>query len=315
MSTLNKSFRGRIRPLLLLLKKHVLVRVINSELNRRKGEKEYANYEDEELIAQKYKRKTGREVNLSDPQSFNEKLQWLKLHGHNPDMAVCADKYLVRAYLQERGYGHLLNEMYGAWENVDDIDISSLPDEFVLKAAHGSGMNIICTDKRSMFWPFWKLLMKSWLKQNIYVYGREWVYKDMTPRIICEKLLKPESGTLLDYKFWCMNGTIAFIQVSVNDEDTLKLNLYDTSWNLKKEEYCYRNSKKQIAPPQSLNEMISYAQQLSAPFPFVRVDFYEVDGSVIFGELTFFPGSGFMLFNPPSYDYELGKMVRLPATG
>ena len=266
---------------------------------------------DEKAVQRYYKKRTnGVAVNLQNPLTFSEKQQWYKLYSKNPLMAQCADKHDVRQYIIDCGYEHLLNEQYGVYDSVEDIPIDSLPERFVLKAAHASGWNLIVRDKSKVNWKQEKKTMRLWLKQDIYWSGREWVYKNLKKRIVAEKYLEDESGGLLDYKFFCFGGKPAFLQLEVGrfTENNTR-NFYDTDWNLMpfgKE--LPHNPNVDIPVPDCFEEMKEIAEKLSKPFSFVRVDLYQVGGKVYFGELTFFPAGGAPDFVPKEYDKIVGSM-------
>ncbi|HNS33022.1 MAG TPA: ATP-grasp fold amidoligase family protein [bacterium] len=312
MAKLKATIKERIKDRVRFIKKNPYLAFLLNEKKRLVFEKKMRMYSDEEYIRLLFRKSYGREPNLENPLTFNEKLQWLKLYYRDERMAVCADKFEVRGYLEKLGYGHLLNTLYGVYENPFEIDIDKLPENFVLKATHGSGWNIICRDKSAYDWKGWKLVMKSWLRQNLYYYGREWVYKNMKPRLICEKYLDIPEGKPFDYKFFCTNGIIQFIQVLDYSPNTFQGNLYDTGWNMMKEKYAVMGSPKNVSKPSCLDEMLKIAGDLSSAFPFARVDLYQKEGKVIFGEITFFPGSGFFKFEPENFDLELGGRLRLP---
>lgn len=267
-------------------------------------------FSDVQVINKWYKRHIGFLPNLENPKRFSEKQQWYKLHDKNPLKAKCADKYDVREYIKECGYEDLLNEIYGVFENVKDIKLDKFPNQFVLKAAHGSGFNLIVRDKNSVNWCIWNRIMKTWLHQDIYWSGREWVYKDLKHRIIAEKYLEDESGELRDYKFFCFNGTPRFMQLEVGRYGKNNTrNFYDMDWNIMpfgKE--LPHNPELKAERPYAFEQMKKIAQDLSKPFSFVRVDLYQVNGKVYFGELTFFPASGAPDFVPDKYDEIVGNM-------
>ena len=180
---------------------------LRREYWRHRGNKEFNKYSDYEFITKKYE-SLGRSLNLSDPKRFTEKLQWLKLFWRNEDMPICSDKYEVRHYLTRRGYSELLNELICEFEDLDHFDPASLPKQFVIKAAHGSGWNLIVKDKDNVNWFWWKRIMKSWLKQNLYWFGREWNYQSQKPRIVVEKYIEDESGELRDFKVFCLMASL-----------------------------------------------------------------------------------------------------------
>lgn len=265
---------------------------------------------DEKAVIKYYAKKSGgKKVDLRNPQLFSEKLQWYKLNGRDPLMAKCADKVDVREYVKDCGCEELLNDLYGVYYRVKDIPIESLPDKFVLKAAHGSGWNIIVKDKRDINWGQAKLMMSSWLHQNLYWSGREWVYKNQKKRIIAEKFLQDETGELRDYKFYCFNGEPTYMQLEVGryTEHNTR-NFYDMDWNLMpfgKE--LPHNPEIDVPKPMMFKEMKEIACKLCKPFQYVRVDLYQVDGKVFFGELTFFPAGGAPDFVPSEYDAIVGR--------
>lgn len=269
---------------------------------------------DEELIRKKFKKRLGREVDLENPIKFNDKLQWLKLNWHDPIATKCADKYEVREIVKEKIGEEYLNELIGVYESVDEINIDELPEKFVLKGTHGSGFNIICKDKNELNWDLEFKKMRLWLKNNYYLSKREWVYRDIKPRIICEKYLEEfETGELRDYKIFCFNGEPRLIQVDFDRFKNHKRNLYDLNWNLIDAKIQYPNDPfVKIDRPQKLCEMLKLSKKLSEDFPHVRVDFYHIDSKLIFGELTFFHGAGFEKFWPEDFEEKMGSWLQLP---
>lgn len=269
---------------------------------------------DEKAIKRYYRKKSkGNMLNLDNPKRFSEKLQWYKLNGKDPLMQICADKNRVRKYISDLGYGYLLNEQYGVFKNVEDIDFDSLPNKFVMKAAHGSGWNIIVKDKNKLNKKKAKMLMRSWLKQDTSWSGREWVYKDMPRSIVIEKYLEDETGELRDYKFFCFNGQPRFMQLEVGRNTAHNTrNFYDMDWKLMpfgKE--LPHNPNLNVPKPTLFDEMKKIAENLCKPFQFVRVDLYQANGKVYFGELTFFPAGGAPDFVPDQYDEIVGDMWEL----
>lgn len=268
---------------------------------------------DEGYIRSTYKKRFGKEINLKHPETYTEKLQWLKLFYRNDKMPISTDKYAVHQYLEHLGYGQLLNKILGVYKNADDIDFSALPQEFVAKTTHGCGQNLICKSKTELDWQKWKKVMNSWLKLNVYAFGREWNYENIPPRIIVERLIKHEP--LIDYKFMCFNGEPKFMQINSNEGSKDHVDFYDIEWN--KVDFTYQRfaqSNNTVAVPPQFEEMKQLARQLSAPFPYVRVDFYNPPDQIIFGELTFFPGSGLLPLVPVEngFDEKLGAELILP---
>lgn len=282
----------------------------------KRARKEKIVVSDVECINNLYMNQIGNLPNLENPTTFSEKMQWMKLHYRNNLMPIVADKYLVRGYLEDMGYGQLLNDLLAVYDNVAAVDIKSLPERFVFKAAHGSGSgwSLVVKDKTKVNWFMWKKIMKYWLHNDIAWMGREWHYKDMKPRIVFEKYLEDKSGGLMDYKFYCFNGEPKFLQVNVDRGlPTSTQNYYDLDWNLlpfgKSQPH---NPSANVECPDHFQEMIRYATELCTPFPYVRVDFYEANDRLYFGEFTFFPASGLPDFIPAEWDKKVGAMLTLP---
>ena len=267
---------------------------------------------DEKAVKKYYKKTFGKELDLDNPTTFTEKTNWYKLNNRNPLMAKCADKVAVRDYIKEKGYGDCLNEIIGVYDRVNEIDFDSLPDQFVIKASHGSHMSYIVKDKSSFDWKNAKKMMKTWLHQNIYWSGREWVYKDIPKRIIIEKYLEDENGELRDYKFYCFNGKPDFIQYDIGRYSHHYRNFYDLEFNaLPFKNGCEQNFEIDIEKPNSLQKMITIAKVLAEPFQFARVDFYSVYNRIVFGEITFFHEGGSTPFEPNEYEEIIGNKWRL----
>ena len=282
-----------------------------NKLHERKNKRNVKKYSDEQQILRWYQSKSGGKLpNLETPHTFSEKQQGYKLNHRNPLMEKCADKYDVREYVTSCGYDGLLNELYGVYDSVDDLPIDKLPDKFVIKGTHGSGFNLIVKDKQSVKWKIWKKIMKSWLNQDIYWSGREWVYKNLKKRLVVEKYLEDKSGGLLDYKFLCFNGEPRIMQLEVGRYTKSNTrNFYDMDWNLMPfGKGVAHNPLISAEKPEAFEEMKEIARKLSAPFSFVRVDLYEVAGKIYFGELTFFPAGGAPDFDPICYDKIVGDM-------
>lgn len=270
---------------------------------------------DKVYLKLQYKHHLGRKLNLKNPQTFNEKIQWLKLYDRRPEYTTYVDKYAVREHIKKSIGEEYLIPLIGAYENVDEIDWNKLPDKFVLKCTHGSQCNIICTDKSKLDIEESKKKLNQWMIRNWYWYGREWPYKNVKPMIICEKFMVDESGfELKDYKLMCFNGEVKLSFVCLNRSTLTGLNVdfYDLDWNPMPFERKYPNSGTLIPKPRNYVKMLELAEKLSKAIPFVRVDFYEVNGDLYFGELTFHPGSGFEAFTPIEWDYKLGSILMLP---
>lgn len=280
-----------------------------------KAEEKQKSLSDEEVIRRMYFNRIQKYPDLKNPLGFSEKLQWLKLYYRNDLMPILADKFEVRNYLEERGYGFLLNDIYAVYDNVESFNPKSLPNQFVLKATHASGWNLIVKDKSKINWFIWKKHMKYWLSHNIAWMGKEWHYAEMTPRIVCEKYLEDDSGGLIDYKIFCFNGTPKYLQLNVNrGKKDYVLNLYDLNWNLMpfSDRDIPQNPNYKVKIPLQFDEMIRLSKELSKDIPFVRIDFYEVNGKIYFGEFTFFPGSGNVDITPLEWDKRVGEWLKLP---
>lgn len=242
-----------------------------------------------------YKRVKGVKLNLNNPKSFSEKLLFLKLNNYynNPLVTKCADKFLVREYIKEKGLSDLLNILIGSYDTVDQIDWESLPEEFVLKCNHGSGYNIICKNKSVMKETLVKEKLEEWMHEDYWKISAELNYKFIDKKIICEKYLDPEDGFLpIDYKIYCFNGKPKAVLVMMDREGSPKGVFMSTEWELISYIDKYGEVDRLPEKPYSLHEMLSAAEVLSEPFPFVRVDFYQYQNRAIFGEMTFTPAGG-----------------------
>lgn len=273
---------------------------------------------DKRYIKRSYKYIYNREPNLVNPQTFNEKLQWLKLNHRDDLMRICADKYEVREYVKGILGPEVLNELIGVYEHVNEINFDELPDKFVMKVTHGSGQNLIVNNKSKIDWDYESKLLSFYMYSNHYFEGREWVYKNIKERIVCEAYLDENGKSPVDYKFFCFNGEPRFIQFDLDRFDCQRRNFYDLDWSLlpftviEENEYAIPNSEEAVERPAGLNDMIEAARLLAKAFPFVRVDFYYVDNKIIFGELTFTPGQGLHQFSDPKAELEIGGMLKLP---
>ncbi|HKM02140.1 MAG TPA: ATP-grasp fold amidoligase family protein [Sedimentibacter sp.] len=257
--------------------------------------------------------KMGYKLDLNNPKTFNEKLQWLKLHDRNPLYTTLVDKYEVRKYITETIGEEYLIPLLGVWEHFDDIDFDKLPNQFVLKCTHDSGGLIICTDKSKLNIKAAKKKINSCLKRNYYWAFREWPYKNVKPRIIAEKYMVDESGTeLKDYKIMCFGGEpkCSFV-CSERFKSNLKVTIFDISWNRLPFTRDYPASDNEIQKPLQYAKMLEFSKILSKEIRFLRVDFYEINNQVYMGELTFYPGSGLESFNPKEWDYKFGKKMVL----
>lgn len=274
---------------------------------------------DERYLKLKYKSVFGKDLNLDDPQTFNEKLQWLKLHNRKPEYTIMVDKYKVRQYIADTIGEQYLIPLLGVWDDPDEIDFDSLPSKFVLKCNHNSGTGMcICKDKSKLDIPKVKRELRKGLKENYYLKYREWPYKDVPRRIIAEEYMSDGvNEELNDYKMMCFNSKVKATFVCSNrfSKEGLNITIYDTNWQRLPFGLHDPVSKTEIKRPKSYEEMVSLAERLSESIPFVRVDFYEVKGRPYFGELTFFHESGFEEFSPEQWDGTLGEWIKFDVGG
>ena len=263
-------------------------------------------------LKQRYK------LNLNDTQTYNEKINWQKLYYHNPLMSICSDKYLVRQYVEEHGCAENLNGLL--WQGFDpnDIPYDELPDSFVIKVTHGSGFNIICTDKQKLNRAETAAKLKKWLKTKyIKCYGESW-YGKQPPRIVVEKYLENSDGSaLFDYKFFCFDGEPKYVYVDTWKEGQHHINMYDADFTLRKDvSMGYPTDfSDNIKKPDNYDQMLEISRRLSKDFPHVRIDLYNVNGNVVFGEMTFSKGAGFDRILPYEFDLEMGRhfhVVKMP---
>lgn len=255
-----------------------------------------------------YWAETGRRLNIDSPSTFNEKLQWLKLYNRKPEYSNYVDKYTVRSFIQKTIGEEYLIPLIGVYNNVEEINWEMLSNKFIIKCNHGSGTNIICTDKNSFDIKEAKRRLNKWMKKSWYWFGREWPYKNVKKKIIIEELLQDKNRSVpMDYKCWVFNGKVEFINVHFKDNGRTKINIYNRDWELQSFGMVYNNDLGRIhEKPKNYQKMIDFAQKISNGLPFVRVDFYEVNGKLYSGEITFYPTSGFIRFHP-NHD-ELDKM-------
>ena len=260
--------------------------------------------------------KLGYKLNLKNPQTYNEKLQWLKLHDRKPIYTVMVDKYEAKNYVANIIGNDFIIPTLGVWDRFDDIDFNELPNQFVLKTTHDSGSVVICKDRENFNINQAKKKLETSLKTDFYLLGREWPYKNVKRRIIAEKYMedKRTHNDLLDYKFMCFNGSFrcSFVCSDRNSTDGLKVTFYDIEWEKMPFHRHYPSADYDIPRPSSYTEMIRLAEKLSRDIPFLRVDFYEINNHPYFGELTMYPGSGFEEFVPVEWDYILGSWIKLP---
>lgn len=266
-----------------------------------------------------YHRWFGKWLDLKNPQTSNEKVLWLKLNTYykNPLITQCADKYAVREYVKKCGCGEILNDLLGVWTNPDDIDFDKLPDKFVLKSNYYCHLNLVVTNKAELDITATRKLLHQWMKSTMHLLYSEMQYEGIEKKIIAEKFIETEDGMApADYKIYCCNGKPSYVMVCVGREQDVKPKFYyfDVKGNLQRE--LTRDGLNAPADfhydiPAGWDKMIAYAEKLSAPFPFVRADFYLEKGKVIFGELTFTPAAGLDAGKLAYTDRLIGNMIQL----
>lgn len=278
----------------------------------------YHEMPDEVFLRKKYRAFMKRDLNLDQPLTYTEKLQWLKLYDRNPFYTTLVDKAAVKKVAAERlGEEHIIPTL-GVWEHFDDIDFDVLPEQFVLKCTHDSGGFVVCTDKNHLNREKARAKLEASLANNYYWTGREWPYKNVPPRILAETYIptlgRPDS---IEYKVTCFGGEVGFITVcrGIAHAELYKRtnDFYNTEWNfLPFVTAYYKNSGINHEKPAELEQLIEVCEKMSAGLPVARVDCYIIDGVVVFGEITFFTWSGLIRFIPEEYDRKLGDMITLP---
>lgn len=260
-----------------------------------------------------YKAHLHKSLDFDNPKGFNAKLQWMKVYDRKPEYTMMVDKLAVKEYIKQKIGEEYVIPTLGVWNSVNEIDFDALPDKFVLKCNHDSRSVIVCKDKSKLDKEEAKLHLNKCLHTNLYWWGREWPYKNVKPMIFAEQFLEePGENDLKDYKLMCFNGEIKCSFVcSERFETGLKVTFFDRNWNKMPFIRHYPSSDNDIPKPQTYEMMVALAEKLSQGLRFVRVDFYEVQGRIYFGELTFFPGSGFEEFTPDSWDDTIGNWIRI----
>lgn len=269
---------------------------------------------DQKYLKLRYKLVTNKRLNLENPQTFNEKLQWLKLYDRNSEYIKMVDKYEVKKYVADNIGEEYIIPTLGIYDKFEDIEFEKLPKQFVMKCTHDSGSTIICKDKNNFNIKQAKEKINKALKCNYYYAGREWPYKNVKPRIIIEKYMTDDvNEDLIDYKFMCFNGKVkcSFVCLNRRSKEGLNVDFYDREWHKMPFERHYKNSTQIMPKPENYELMIELSEKLAKGIPFVRVDFYKIKERLYFGELTFYPGGGFEEFNPESWDEKLGKWIEI----
>lgn len=272
-------------------------------------------FSDEAYLKLLFRLRMGYPLNLDNPKTYSEKLMWLKLHDHNPDYTKLVDKYAVKEIVAQKIGEQYVIPTLGVWNRPEEIDWESLPNKFVLKTTHGGGNTgvVICRDKT--FFDKEKAIerLNKSLKQDIYKTLREWPYKDVPRRIIAEQFIEGENNDLPDYKFFCFNGEVKALFIGTERETgNVKFDFFDADFNHLDLVQTHPMSGKQIQKPECFNEMKEVANILSKDIPHVRIDLYEVNGQIYFGEYTFYHHGGCVPFHPQKWDDVFGSWITLP---
>ena len=271
---------------------------------------------DEEYLRKAFKIFNGRELNLENPQTYSEKIQWLKLYDRQPKYTVMQDKYAVREYVKEKIGEEYLIPLLGAWDKADDIDFDRLPKQFVLKCNHDCASVTICRDKGKFDKEKAREKLRKCLQRDYYLSGREWAYKNIKRKVIAEKYMEQKDGTdLTDYKFFCFSGKAKMLYVSSGQAHTQEysvdfFNIDFEHLPIKRGEMA--SSQRKVTKPDGFEKLIPLVEKLAENIPFVRVDFYLIDGHPYFGEFAFYPSSGFSDFNPFEWEKKIGDWIKLP---
>ncbi|MFH4735645.1 ATP-grasp fold amidoligase family protein [Vibrio diabolicus] len=267
---------------------------------------------EEKFVKRTYKSKHCRVLDLENPIGFSAKIAWTKLYNKDSLMTICADKHLVREYVESRVGKKYLIPQLGVYDRFSDIDFSKLNTPYVLKVNHTSGGNCFDLEGKPLNLTKAKREIDHYMRLNAYYFACEWAYKDIKPKVVAERVILDEFGKLPnDYKFFCFNGKPKFIQVDISRFDDHKRDFYDLEWNKLEYEFVYDNSLKGVSRPENLSEMLEIAEKLSQGFNFARVDLYEVRGKVYFGEITFYPEGGSKDFSSIQHEKLIGDYLKL----
>lgn len=263
-----------------------------------------------------YAEKTGLKLNLEKPQRYNEKLQWMKLYDRNPLYTDLVDKYVVKQRIKDMIGEEYIIPTLGVWNKFEDIDFESLPEQFVLKCTHDSGGLVICKSKKELDLKKASKKISKSLKRDYYLLGREWPYKNVKRKIIAEQYMEDyETGELRDYKFFCFNGVVKALYVAserYKEGSDVKFDFFSPRYEHLPFTRGHKNADVTPQKPQHLEKMIELAEIISSNLRAARIDFYECNGRIYFGEITFFPDGGFFRFEPDEWDYNFGKWLELP---
>ena len=269
---------------------------------------------DAKISVYQYLLKNGTKPNLKQPKEFMEKLLWLKLYHYKEAYGRFVDKYEVRKYVEKKIGAQYLNEVFGVYNSVSQINFEALPQQFVLKGTHGSGYNIIVPDKEKLNVKKAKKRLQKILSSNYYYRFREVIYKNVPPRILVEKYISEIGNSpLIDYKFHCFHGEPKYVFVQKNKSEDIIKSFYDLEWHkIMPEKYIPAFARANFEKPENLEEMIKVSQKLSEGFIFMRVDLYSIGKKIIFGELTFFSAAGLVRSSIERFNTEFGELIQLP---
>ena len=269
---------------------------------------------DEDYVKKMFKLKMGYELDLNNPLTFNEKLQWLKLYNQKSEYTAMVDKYSSKEIVSKKIGDKYIAKPYGVWDSVDEIYWELLPKQFVLKTTHDCGGVIVCKDKEKLNLNKCKKFLQKHMKREYFYHCREWPYKNVVPRIMAEEFLQDKDRAVLPvYKIFCFAGEPKIIQTIQNDKQINEtIDYFDADWNALDLKQNYPNSKTPLPKPEKLDEMLSIARTLSTDTSFIRVDLYTVNEEIYFSEFTFFSDAGFASFSPKEWDEKLGELIKLP---
>lgn len=263
-------------------------------------------------VSRKFIKRQGYRLNLRNPKTFSEKIQWLKLYYNNPLLTQLADKHEAKNYVESKVGNSYVISTYKLYNNVNNIRVAELPKSFALKATHGSGWNIIESDKTNIEESYIREYFKHWLSKSYFRYSKELAYKNIKPRVLCEELIFDASGNLPeDYKIYCFGGLPKYIQIDHGRFTNHTRSFYNTKWEKLSLAIGYPQHHLTVEKPLNLNEMLEVAHKLSEGLPFLRVDLFNVDGKIYCGELTCYPGNGLEKFNTKEWDMKLGNELKL----
>ena len=275
----------------------------------------------QQFLKKMYHFRTGKDLNLENPVTYTEKLQWLKLYDHRPEYTTMVDKYAAKQYVAEKIGEEYIIPLLGVWDRAEDIDFDTLPDRFVLKTTHDSGGIVVCKDKNTLDKAAAKELLEAHLKSNHWIKWREWAYKNVKPQIIAEAYMADADSVssdgeeqLTDYKFFCFHGEpkMMFIATDRLSKTEVKFDFFDMEFRHLPFRNQHPNAEQPPKCPECFEKMKDLARKLSAGIPQVRVDFYNVGGQVYFGEYTIYHWAGLTRFTPDEWDYKIGEMFELP---